>query len=454
MIYVRGFLGKGSGVIAIVGASRNIFILGFVWWLTNVAVQVSTITIAKADTAAVATKLYSRLASATLGLTDPKRTQMETLINQGNLLGAAQIATSDDRFYNITVRTWATPMANRAEDPIIAQNYNNSIYLLNDFVAMIIGTVRDERNAQELLNGDFTYMVSEPILDAAGLPIVEAYKPINTSTSDAKHFYDLNRLNINLRQKLVRTAPQRPDFSDAAGVLTSQAWGVEHYFSGTNRRPLQYALKEFLCVDIDDVRDPSLPVTRIRRDVSRAPGGSTTTFETTCRACHTGMDGLAGAFAYYNLTSVSTTTLTTYANPPGYFAGTQLARAPNAVNPTGGIASKMNQNGSIFPSGYVTIDDSWINYFASSSSTSNINVGWPATMTSGKGIKSLGTMLANTKAFPRCMTKRVFRKVCGREPSATEGTLIQSISDQFVSGGYNLKSLFERVAIEAACIGR
>jgi hypothetical protein len=407
-----------------------------------------------ADSARIATKLYSRLASAPLSLSDTKRTQMVSLIDQGKLLEAAQIATQDDRFYNITVRAWATSMSNRAEDPVVAQGTGTTTYFLNDFVAMVIGTVRDNRNAQELLNGDFTYYVTDSV---AGL---SPYKPLilaNSDTSNSKHFFDLHNLGANLRQSLVRVSPQKADFTDSAGVITSQAWGAEHFAGGTNRRPLQYALKEFLCVDIDDVRDPSLPTTRIRRDVSRTPGGSATTFETNCRACHTGMDGLAGAFANYNTVYYSPETLLQYASPVGYFSGTQLARVPNTLNPTpanNGVVSKMNQNGSTFPTGYYTTDDSWINYFASSASSTNLAIGWPADLTAGKGIRSLGTMLANTKAFPRCMTKRVFRKLCGRNPTSAEAPLIQSHADQFVAGGYNLKTLFEKIAIEATCIGR
>src|SRR5262245_11885573 len=109
-----------------------------------------------------ATRLFDRLASSPLSLRDTRRTQMENLITQGNLIGAAQIATQDDRFYNITVRSFATPMSNRPEDPIIAQA-NDDGTRLTDFVTMVIGTVRDDRNAQELLNGDFTYYVTSAI---------------------------------------------------------------------------------------------------------------------------------------------------------------------------------------------------------------------------------------------------------------------------------------------------
>jgi hypothetical protein len=83
---------------------------------------------------------------------------------------------------------------------------------LTDFVAMVIGTVRDDRSAQELLTGDFTYYVEESI------PNVAFYKPITGDNTDSPHYINLYNLNFNLRQKLVRKAPQRPDFPDAAGV--------------------------------------------------------------------------------------------------------------------------------------------------------------------------------------------------------------------------------------------
>lgn len=408
-----------------------------------------SVTNAEAGAREQATRLFDRLASAPLTLTDARRAQMESLIAQGNLLGAAQIATADDRFYNLTVRTWATSMSNRDEDWQVAQRSNYTHYL-TDFIAMVIGTVRDDRNAQELLNGDFTYYVQETITN------VEAYKPVNEDYS--RHFYGLNNYNVNLRQKLVRASPQRPDFSDSAGVITSQAWGYEHFQAGTNRRPIHYAMREFLCTDIEALRDSSFPVTRIRRDVDRAPGGDATVFATTCKTCHGGMDGLAGAFAYYDFRNVPTPLPSASPLPTGYFPGEQLLRKPNPLpgytsTGTSAISSKMNQNSNIFPAGYVTIDDSWVNNFAASQTSTNLAIGWPANMTSGNGIRSLGTMLANTRGFPVCMAKRVFRKLCARNPLPVEDATINTLADQFVSGGFKLKSLFEKTAILPACLG-
>lgn len=392
-----------------------------------------------------ATRLFDRLASSPLPLTDARRAQMESLIAQGNLLGAAQIATADDRFYNLTVKTWATPMSNREEDWQVAQRSSYTHYL-TDFAAMVIGTVRDDRNAQELLNGDFTYYVTETITN------VDPYKPV--SPDNSPHFNGLETNGVNLRQKLVRVTPQRPDFSDSAGVITSQAWGYAHFRDGTNRRPLHYALREFLCTDIEALRDANYPTTRIRRDVDRAPGGDATIFATTCKTCHGGMDGLAGAFAYYDYRSFPTPQPSASPLPTGYFPGMQLGRNPNAVFPNETAPLyKMNKNSNIFPAGYVTTNDSWVNYFAASQTSTNIAMGWPAGMTTGNGVRSLGTMLANTRGFPVCMAKRVFRKLCAREALPVEASTINTLADQFVAGGYKLKSLFENTAILPACLG-
>jgi len=408
-----------------------------------------SVTNAEAGAREQATRLFDRLASASLSLTDARRAQMESLIAQGNLLGAAQIATADDRFYNLTVKTWATSMSNRNEDWQVAQRSNSNHYL-TDFVAMIIGTVRDDRNAQELLNGDFTYAVTETITN------VSPYKPINEDYSN--HFAGVNSLNVNLRQKLVRITPQRPDFSDSAGVITSQAWGYEHFKAGTNRRPVHFAMREFLCTDIEALRDTNFPITRIRRDVDRAPGGDATVFQTTCKTCHGGMDGLAGAFAYYDSVQVPAPQPSASPLPMGYYSGEQLIRQPNPLpgrtgTGTSAIFYKMNQNSNIFPTGYVTIDDSWVNNFAASQTSTNIAMGWPANMTSGNGARSLGTMFANTRGFPVCMAKRVFRKLCARNPLPVEDATINSLADHFCSGGYKLKSLFEKTAILPACLG-
>ena len=46
--------------------------------------------------------------------------------------------------------------------------------------------------------------------------------------------------------------------------------------------------------------DITRPPDRIRQDPSRSPGGDSRVFLNQCIGCHSGMDALAGAFAYYN----------------------------------------------------------------------------------------------------------------------------------------------------------
>ncbi len=77
--------------------------------------------------------------------------------------------------------------------------------------------------------------------------------------------------------------------------------------------------------------DTTLPPDRIRQDVTRSPGGVSTLFLTNCIGCHTGMDPMAQAFAYYNFDVATNTTVYT----PGV---TQAKYHINATNfPLGSI---------------------------------------------------------------------------------------------------------------------
>ena len=56
----------------------------------------------------------------------------------------------------------------------------------------------------------------------------------------------------------------------------------------------------YMCDDLQTIEDITRPPDRIRQDPSRSPGGDSRVFLNTCIGCHSGMDALAGAFAYYN----------------------------------------------------------------------------------------------------------------------------------------------------------
>ena len=101
-------------------------------------------------------------------------------------------------------------------------------------------------------------------------------------------------------------------------------------------------------------------------DVARSPGGDSRLFLNTCVGCHSGMDPMAQAFAYYNFDTTSN----------------QLVYTANQVQP------KYFINSQNFIYGFVTPDNSWSNRWRAGP---NIALGWDQSMPgSGMGAKSLG----------------------------------------------------------------
>lgn len=370
---------------------------------------------ALADARAVAYRLYNRLAS--VPPSEAVLSEMTTLVSSGRLDEAAHKATDDDEFYNTTIRQFAAALSNRQESPAAP---------LNDFIAMFIGVAAEsgERaDARSLLSDDFTYLADPSRI--SGIPAVSL-------TSNA-HYDSLDKKGANLRQVLARREPQGTvqmavgaQFKDAAGVLTSRAWGEAHLVAGTNRRAIEYAFQEFLCTGIKSLADGSIPDYHVRQDVTRAPGGNGETYQALCSTCHAGLDALAGAYAHFD------------------FGTTGALQYTAAVQP------KMLKNSTEYPDGFVTTDDSWTNHFIHHQ---NESLGWHGA-TSGIGIKQLGKMLAASRGFSRCFAKRAFRKVCGRDPQSFEDGIVDSVADSFEKSGYQLRRLFEAAAVQPVCIGQ
>jgi hypothetical protein len=298
----------------------------------------------------VAGRLFLKLTGTPLALTDPRRQNMSVLVKSGKLEEAARIATADDAFYNLTIRHWGAPLTNRAKSPAVG---------LNDATAMIIGLARDQRDFREILSGDFTYASADVAL---------------TPYSD-QHYNAIAELN--LAKVLTRVEPQNADIGQAAGILTSRAWGEAHLQAGTNRRAIEFTFREFLCNPLHAMRDGTIPDSRVHRDVDRSPGGNSQTYLTTCRTCHAGIDALVGAYAYYRF------------DRTGPFGG--------GVVQSSKVQRKYNQNGEVYPEGYVTTDDSWINLFTENQKK---QLQWRGQL-SGKGIKEFGRMIADSGAFSK-----------------------------------------------------
>jgi hypothetical protein len=190
----------------------------------------------------------------------------------------------------------------------------------------------------------------------------------------------------------------------------------------------RYTMINHLCRDMEKVMDTTRPPDRVRQDVSRSPGGDSRLFLNNCVGCHSGMDPMVQAFAYYD-----------YDETAG-----KMIYTPGVVRP------KYFHNKDTFPAGYSTPDDSWENYWRKGR---NSLLGWDSSLPGkGQGAKSLGRELAHTDAFANCQVEKVFRNVCIRAPSdAEDRAKVQAMVGTFKSSGYQLKRVFADAA--TYCMG-
>jgi hypothetical protein len=339
--------------------------------------------------------------------------QMQTKVAAGDAIGAAMQAMTNPAFYNTTVRELATPWTNR----------DRSVYAeLNDSTATVIGMVRDDVPFDQVLYEDIVYVGS------ANATNNMAYSP-----TDNAHYLTLqqNRVNLGDTANLVRQAQSSLPGSvlgpaETAGIMTTRGFAQAFLVAGTNRAAVRFAALNMLCMDMEDFRDVSAWPDRVRQDVSRSPGGDSNLFLNDCIGCHAGLDGLAGAFAYYDFDA----------------AAGQIQYTRGVVQP------KFLKDAATFPFGYETLGDSWINYWRTGP---NAFVGWTGAG-AGSGAKTLGMELAHTRQFSECQVKRVFEKVCYRAPNgAADNQAVQTIANSFEASNRSLKRVFAETAVY--CMG-
>jgi len=191
------------------------------------------------------------------------------------------VATGD--FYTVTLKNWATPWTNEDQDGFAA---------LNDYSATVVGLVRDDLDFRDVLSGDIIYTGS-----IVGIPPYSA--------SDNDHYEFLEAAGANLGDDRVLVANSQSSVTGfpaaaVAGVMSTRAAARAFFVEGTNRAMFRFTLRNHLCMDLEQLKDTSGPTDRIRQDVSRSPGGDSTLFLNQCVGCHSGMDPMAQAFAYYD----------------------------------------------------------------------------------------------------------------------------------------------------------
>ncbi|MCI2284466.1 hypothetical protein L3081_15050 [Colwellia sp. MSW7] len=266
--------------------------------------------------------------------------EMAALIDEGQTIEAAYKAMESPYFYSTTLKLLATPWTNEEQD-IFAP--------LNDYSATIIGVVRDDVDFRQILQGDITYVGKQ----ALGLP---AYNKNNNNHYQAleDNFTNLADALVSMSQSNLNNLPS----SATAGVLTSRASAKAFFKLGTNRAMLRFTLINHLCTDLEPLKDNTLPADRVRQDVSRSPGGDSRIFLNNCLGCHSGMDPLAQAFAYYDFQFDVN-------SDPEANNGSIIYNGIGNIDPitNSRVNAKYHINATTFPFGFITENDQWQNYW-------------------------------------------------------------------------------------------
>jgi hypothetical protein len=348
-------------------------------------------------------KLYAKLTGVTPDLNNPKFIRIVKLIQQNKIAEGVQMILKDDNFYQVRMRNFAAPFSSK--DYSTFENFN-------DLQALIIGITRDDLDARLILSGDIRYSASEK----AGLPAV--------SMGDNEHYLAFDAANMSYVRDLKKFNKQWDGFEGAAGALTTRAWAKIGYDMGTNRRNVPNSFNVFLCAPIEGWKARGIPDLYVRRDVPRNTSEDPNIYQNVCRNCHGLMDGMGGAFAKFD------------------FVQGVMMYSKDEVMP------KMYQNGHVYPQGYVPTDDSWDNLMNYNPA---VDFGWRTSM-KGQGIKAFGEMLANSKAFTKCLVTKMFQEVCGKPILSAAPELLEPLASRFEEGGYKIKTLVSNIAMEQKCI--
>jgi hypothetical protein len=391
-----------------------------------VALAVSSTAVnAQAVTADQATRMYNRIAGI-----PPSSTQLTAMLGAASPSAAALIATKDPKFYNDTIRNMAAPWTNRDQSVFVP---------LNDYTATVIGMVRDDYPFNQILSADIIYIGD----GQSGEP---AYSPANNDMYTTLDSKDVD-LSVHLKQAAQSGLTGIPSTA-TAGVITTRGAASAFFVNGTNRAMFRFTMINHLCNDLPTVMDTTRPPDRIRQDVTRSPGGVSTLFLTNCIGCHSGMDPMAQAFAYYNF------------QYPASEIGATAWPIGQIVYTAGQTQPKYHINNTNFPQGFNTPDDSWNNRWRTGP---NANLGWSTSLPgSGQGAQSLGKELESSGAFNTCQVTRVFKTVCYRAPASSnvpstgqtaggDSAEITKMLTVFQQNNYSLRYVFAEAA--AYCMG-
>lgn len=410
-----------------------------------VAAQVSAG--AAEDTArAQAKRIHDRLAGVAPSI--KVLDAMETLVLSNDYVGAAYKAMDNKHFYNATLVNLITPWTNEAQAVFPEDMVDEGI--LNDYTATVIGVIRDDLDFRTILYDDIVYV---------GAGVTPGY-----SYSSNAHYKEIEKLGLDLSDDTVLVKEKQSDNTggvlapeDTAGIITSRAGAKAFFVDGTNRAMFRFTVLNHLCQDMEQLKDVTLPADRIRQDVSRSPGGDSRIYMNECIGCHTAMDPLTQALAYYDYDYPNDDNgdgVDEYAKGElvfNKFGSTDVDRLKAVIPDATRVQAKNLINEGNFKPGYIVTDDAWINFWRQGKN--NKLLGWDASLPGeGTGAKSMAEELAHSRAFATCQVQKVFKAVCLRPAGNNDDRVeVNRITDVFVNGGHKLKQVFAETA--AYCKG-
>ena len=357
-------------------------------------------------------------------------------------------------FYNVTLKNFAAPWTNEEQTVFTP---------LNDYSATVIGLIRDGGDFRQILHGDIIYRGDPGLVAPYSNTNNDNYEQLEALGPTAGNLADPNILEGTITQPgITQSSVTGLPSAATAGVMTTRAGAMAFFYAGTNRAMFRFTLMNHLCTDLEPLKDVSRSPDKVRRDVSRSPGGDSRLYMNGCVGCHAGMDGMAGAFAFYEWDNAAGRML--YRD-----TGNSALFETDPASPSFGVSLKHNINGNNFEYGHITEDDSWINYWRNGPN-SKLGLrpaddgpgatGWgPLTNPdangneTGNGAKSLGIELANSKAFAQCQVDKAFKSICLRDPNnfAADRSARDGFVSSFVGSGYDMRGVFTDVA--AYCKG-
>jgi len=374
-----------------------------------------------------------------LTTTGPTRSELlavkKKISEEGYLKAALWIIENSKEFWTVQVKEFAEPWSDK-DGKIGAA--------LDETSATIFLYIKNDLDFREILWGDKIAIgngeVYGPRQDQLLLPdgtIVEGYL---RGQQGARHFAQMEEFEVYHKDGYLRFVSQTPTTFPAnqpgavSGILSTAGFGKAAFTAGTNRRAIPMITREALCLDLEDLRDQTGVERYIKRDVIREDSdGTSTTFKTVCKTCHSGpLEQWSNAFMYFDFVSDA-------------IVYTSFDRLDDDELVDHLATHKMLKQAT--STGYVPKNDEW---FLNLTPNQRALIGVPEGVDGGFGPKSFGRFLSNTKAFAKCQPQKAFKAVCGHMPRESDREFTETLIRDFVRNGFKLKEIFARSAIYCA----